>query len=223
MAAPLNETYIEVPCRDTFLMGTLVQAQPEARSKNIALILHGQMAHRNQIYHKPLVRAIAEQRKMDSFRFDFAHAKYGAPGWDWHMAQIQRDVDEIKTVVDYLESKFGYKVALLVGHSKGALASYAYLSQVSDPPQFYVNISGRYNMKRANDIMGPRYFPAFKKQGFYEWTARVAGQQIAVQVTPEQFEEFVNYDTTFVKTKFPNVGIRYLRARVNQERELLAF
>lgn len=38
----------------------------------------------------------------------------------------------------------------VVGHSKGALASFAYLSQTSEPPPLYVNLSGRYDMKRAN-------------------------------------------------------------------------
>lgn len=49
---------------------------------------------------------------MDSFRFDFAHALYNAPGWDWHMAQFQRDVDEMTLVVRYLREKWGYKVEL---------------------------------------------------------------------------------------------------------------
>merc|ERR1712093_939166 len=199
----LLETYVEVPCRDTFLPGVLVQAQPESRSPTIALILHGQMAHRNQIYHKPLVRALVDSRRMDSFRFDFAHAKYGAPGWEWHMARIQRDVEELKTVIAYLEKTYGYKVGLLVGHSKGALASYQYLCQVPDPPRLYVNLSGRYDMSRANEIMGPRYFPAFKEHGYYEWKVKVAGQMVAVKITPDQFEEFINHDTAVVNTKFP--------------------
>ena len=63
-------------------------------------------------YHRPLVKALAQRKKMDSFRFDFAHALYNAPGWDWHMAQFQRDVEEIKLVVQFLKEKWGYKVGL---------------------------------------------------------------------------------------------------------------
>lgn len=119
------------------------------------------------------------------------------------MARIQRDVEELKTVIEFLERTYGYKVGLreylhleaakgsfgepgclpavetagsktqstlttfprcpsslsssyfhtpptVVGHSKGALASFQYLCQVTDPPKFYVNLSGRYDMKRAN-------------------------------------------------------------------------
>lgn len=53
-----------------------------------------------------------------------------------------------------------------------------------------------------------QFFPAFEKQGFYDWKAKVAGQPIAVKVTPDMFDEFIAYDTTFVndQTKFPNVG-----------------
>ena len=97
---------------------------------------------------------------MDSFRFDFAHALYNAPGWNWHMAQIQRDVDELAIVIAYLRGKLGYRIRLctlgfktvlvksattlvVIGHSKGALASFRYLSHNSDLPKFYINLSGR--------------------------------------------------------------------------------
>lgn len=63
-------------------------------------------------YHRKLVKALAETRGVDSFRFDFAHAKYNQPGWVWHMAKIERDVEEIRAVVLYLEDKLGYKVDL---------------------------------------------------------------------------------------------------------------
>lgn len=121
-------------------------------------------------YHRPLVKALAQRKKMDSFRFDFAHALYNAPGWDWHMAQFQRDVEEIKLVVQFLKEKWGYKVGLgeclnpvmyparqqtdlhvtVVAHSKASLASWMYFSQIPDPPRLYVNLSGRYDMKRAS-------------------------------------------------------------------------
>lgn len=119
------------------------------------------------------------------------------------MAQIQRDVEELECVVDHLRTVLGYKIRYLIAHSKGSLASFAFLSQTSDPPPFYVNLSGRYDMQRAHDIMGPRYYPAFKEHGFYEWKAKVAGQHIAVKVTPEQFEQFKSHDTSFVKDSFP--------------------
>lgn len=54
-----------------------------------------------------------------------------------------------------------------------------------------------------------QFFPAFEKEGFYDWKAKAAGQQITVRVTPDMFEEFVAYDTTFVndQNKFPNVSL----------------
>lgn len=30
--------------------------------------------------------------------------------------------------------------------------------------------------------MGPRYFPAFKEHGHFEWKVKVAGQMVAVKV-----------------------------------------
>lgn len=89
------------------------------------------------------------------------------------MAQIPRDVEELRTVVAYLQQELGYRVKLrkyslafeqnvsiqllsllfvrtVVGHSKGALASFLHLKDAADPPQFYVNLSGRHDMKRAH-------------------------------------------------------------------------
>ena len=57
--------------------------------------------------------------------------------------------------------------------------------------------------------MGVRYRPSFAEKGFFEWKAKAAGQPIAVKVTPEMFEEFLNHDTSFVKHKFPKVGPAY--------------
>lgn len=130
-------------------------------------------------YHRKLVKALATERKLDSFRFDFAHAKYNQPGWVWHMAKIQRDVEEIRTVVKYLEEELGYRVdiskdfvkaqmyrstsqadlmeysrlsppfPLVIGHSKAGLATWAYLAQFPNPPKYFINLSSRYNMREG--------------------------------------------------------------------------
>lgn len=57
--------------------------------------------------------------------------------------------------------------------------------------------------------MGPRYYPKFKEDGFFEWKAKAAGQPIAVKVTPAMFEEFLNHDTSFVKDSFPKVSLLF--------------
>ena len=44
-----HETTIDVPCRDIHLPGILARADPDSPSKELALILHGQMAHKNQM------------------------------------------------------------------------------------------------------------------------------------------------------------------------------
>lgn len=109
-----------------------------------------------------------------------------------------------------------------------------YLAEYPNPPRYFINLSSRYNMKeggkresgawRVNSsypddydyisISGSfaQFFPAFEKQGFYDWKAKVAGQPITVKVTPDMFEEFIAYDTTFVndQTKFPNVSHRLM-------------
>ena len=44
-----RETAISIPCRDIHLPGILARADPDSPSKELALILHGQMAHKNQM------------------------------------------------------------------------------------------------------------------------------------------------------------------------------
>lgn len=91
-------------------------------------VLHGVLAHKNQIYHKALCNRLAEERGLDSFRtscrsecpealadlacagFDF-HANDESPG-DWTMSGFDEDLEDLKDVVNWLYAEFGYVVQL---------------------------------------------------------------------------------------------------------------
>lgn len=126
-----REELLNVPCRQTFLPGILRRCEPGKHTDGIALLLHGQMAHKNQTYirhilgsirkpadcrpsryHRKLAQAIDEKLHVDSFRFDFTHAKYNQPDWEWHMCNLQRDVDELQSVIAFLETEYRYRVTL---------------------------------------------------------------------------------------------------------------
>lgn len=56
---------------------------------------------------------------------------------------------DIGVVVKYLESKYGYVVAMMVSHSKGSMVTMRYLcthEEVAANVKCYVNVSGRYRM-----------------------------------------------------------------------------
>ena len=42
------------------------------------------------------------------------------------------------------------------------------------------------------------------KQGFSTWNVTVAGKKLAAQITPEDLENFANWDTSFVWDRFPS-------------------
>jgi hypothetical protein len=61
---------------------------------------------------------------------------------------LAKDLEDIQVAVDYLKSNYGYKVELVVGHSRGSIVAFRWLSMTKDGrgvPAF-VNISGRYRM-----------------------------------------------------------------------------
>lgn len=72
-------------------------------------ILHGILAHKNQSYHPLLAERLANERGLDSFRYDL-RAQGGESDGEWGMANFEDDVDDIETVVDAMKIKFGYKV-----------------------------------------------------------------------------------------------------------------
>jgi uncharacterized protein len=64
------------------------------------------------------------------------------------MGGFQDDADDISAAVAYLTSQFGYKIDLLVGHSRGAVAGIRWMCTEKEGQDVrgFVNASGRYRM-----------------------------------------------------------------------------
>ncbi|KAK0533101.1 hypothetical protein OC835_003118 [Tilletia horrida] len=192
-------------------------APPRPEPKPLALILHGVLAHKDQIYHKKLVAAL----EMDSFRFDF-RANHETPG-EWNMASFYEDLRDLRCVISHLRRFFNYRVHVMIAHSRGALDLWVYLgeqernrrrrraleaqalrgpgSEVAggiegvleeEVPPFAISLSGRWRMERIYDRL-PVWKEGFEKEGFYRWKARVAGKDIEVHVTPQAVEDFARF------------------------------
>lgn len=104
--------------------------------------------HKNYLFQ----RRLAESLPLDSFRFDFrgSHESGGV----WKIGNLAKDLEDIQVAVDYLKSNYGYKVELVVGHSRGSIVAFRWLSMTKDGqgvPAF-VNISGRYRMPKILGI-----------------------------------------------------------------------
>ena len=165
----------------------------QQKTREIALILHGLMAHKNQSYHRELAAALP----MDSFRFDFRGN--GDTGGSWGMCNIAQDIQDIQAVVHHLRHQLGYRVELIVGHSRGSLDAWAYLGRDErlrwdddvDVP-YFVAVSGRWDMTRVMDRYD-MYKRGFDKEGVFRWRTKSAGVQRGYPVYPTDLARMANF------------------------------
>ena len=70
-------------------------------------------------------------------------------GGIWKQGALHEDIEDLQAVVDYLKVNYGYVVDLLVGHSRGSIMAFRWLSTSEDGRKVsaFVNVSGRYRME----------------------------------------------------------------------------
>lgn len=197
-----TETELRIPSSqpNVDLVGVLHRKPSSSTNtpKRIALILHGLLAHKNQCYH----RALAEALPIDSYRFDFRGN--GDSKGDWIMGNLANDVNDLSSVVHHLHHNEGYTVDLIVGHSRGSMVSWMYLSRSHEElskdlgedayvPNF-ISVSGRWQMEKVLETYA-RFQEGFDKDGFYRWQITSAGQKREYIVWPQDLKmmsEFKN-------------------------------
>ena len=82
-------------------------------------------------------------------------------GGVWGFGNLTDDVEDIQIVVDYLKGSYGYVVDLVIGHSRGSIVSFRWLSNSLDGRKVsaFINLSGRYRMPvRAPSIYILRHY-----------------------------------------------------------------
>ena len=176
---------------------------PEQRTKDIALVLHGLMAHKNQSYHRELANALP----MDSFRFDFRGN--GDTAGDWGMCNIAQDVEDLQAVVHHLRHQWGYRIELVIGHSRGSLDSWVYLGRDerlrwdddTDVP-FLVVVSGRWEMKKLLDRYDD-YKESFDKDGVFKWKIKSAGKAKEYSVYPSDVGKMATFPIRAIVKRLP--------------------
>ncbi|THU96669.1 alpha/beta-hydrolase [Dendrothele bispora CBS 962.96] len=183
------------------LTSTAVTDSDAKATKRIALILHGAGGHKDYLYQKRL----AQRLPLDSFRFDF-RGNHETPGV-WRQGGFAGDVVDLRAVVDYLSINYGYKVDLVVGHSRGSIVAFKWICTTEEGRNIsaFVNASGRYRMRKLLDAPGVNVWQEnILKQGYHLWTPIVARKQVSVQITGEDLDTFVNWDTSYVWDQFPS-------------------
>jgi len=159
------------------------------------------MGHKDYLFLKQL----AVRLPLDSFRFDFRGNH--ETGGIWKQGALDEDLVDLQAVVDYLKQTYGYVIELLVGHSRGSIVAFRWLSTTEDGRKVsaFVNASGRYRMtKILESSAGIIWQEHFKKQGFYSWDVTVARKKFAVKITPEDLQKFVDWDTSLIWDHFPS-------------------
>lgn len=69
-------------------------------------------------------------------------------GGTWKQGALEEDLEDLNAVVAYLQSKYGYKIELVVGHSRGSLVGFRWISttEIGRKVPAFINVSGRYRM-----------------------------------------------------------------------------
>jgi homoserine acetyltransferase len=67
------------------------------------------------------------------------------------MGGFLEDIADMRVVVQHLVAEFGYKVDLVVGHSRGSVAALSWMCDSDEGRNVrgFVNVSGRYRMNAS--------------------------------------------------------------------------
>lgn len=172
-------------------------------SQKIALILHGILAHKNQSYH----RELSAQLPIDSFRFDFRGN--GETGGEWKVDGVLNDLQDIRSVIKFLQNDLGYEVDVIIAHSRGALAAWTYFSSCEefnrdllDKPRHFVSLSSRWDLSRAQS-RNRKEKEALEKDGVFRLRVKVSGELKEFEIQRSGVERFSRFPIHEIVKKFP--------------------
>ncbi|RGB23731.1 tyrosine phosphatase family-domain-containing protein [Rhizophagus diaphanus] len=160
--------------------------------EKLVIICHGSAGHKNYLFQEKL----AKELSFDNFRFDFRGN--GESDGILKFSNFQEDVEDIDTVVKYLEKEFGYKLYAAIGHSKGSVAILKYACYVNRNISHVINISARYNMAAGLSLLENSAFDSLKEQGYFYQNNKIRGEIIRMKITKKDLNDFIDYDMSFV-------------------------
>ncbi|KAL4251857.1 AB hydrolase superfamily protein [Abortiporus biennis] len=188
--------------QDVSLTGILEQLQPTENTthRKLALLLHGSMGHKDNLFIKPLALSLP----LDSFRFDFRgnHESTGT----WRVSGFADDAEDIETVINYLKHQYGYNTVLIIAHSRAVVGALRWLctSEYSRDISGFVNIGGSYR-----PVAEPSYEKSTANReaamvhGWYEVTHPVAGKPTTFKIKKEDLLEIKAFDRGIIWDHFP--------------------
>ncbi|CAG8465448.1 5073_t:CDS:10 [Funneliformis caledonium] len=151
----------------------------------LGIICHGFSGHKNYLFQTKL----SKELPFDNFRFDFRGngESDGLPKF----FKLQDDVEDIDTVVRYLESELGYKLYAAIGHSKGSNSILLYACYVNRNIPHIINLSPRYYLPAILSKMENSKVDLLMKQGYAYWEDKSG---VGIKITLEE----LYFDNSFV-------------------------
>ncbi|RIA85603.1 protein-tyrosine phosphatase-like protein [Glomus cerebriforme] len=177
------------------IVGILERKFPKqsTRDAKIGIICHGVQAHKNFSFQPKL----AKELSFDTFRFDFrGNGESDFISIDY--GNNENEIEDIDTVVKYLEREYGYQLYALIGHSVGNISAYHYATKMNRNIPHFVAISARYHFSHLLKNYPKEYLEKFKNEGFKMNEYKFYGEIKRVMTTFEGFSNFVSIDMSFV-------------------------
>ncbi|CAI2172911.1 15257_t:CDS:10 [Funneliformis geosporum] len=177
------------------IIGILERKSPNKSTKGtkVGIICHGAQAHKNFSFQPEL----AKKLPFDSYRFDFR----GSGESDFisiDYGNVKNEIEDIDTVVKYLEREYGYQLYAIISHSLGNISSYQYATNVNRNVPHLVAISARYHFNILLKFYPKEYMKKFKNDGFKVDEHKFDGQIKRIITTYDSFLKFISTDMSFV-------------------------
>jgi len=99
-------------------------------------------------------------------------------GGTWKQGALEEDLEDLNAVVAHLQSKYGYKIELVVGHSRGSLVGFRWISttEIGRKVPAFINVSGRYRMSVSIYIKKSQV--PFRSHQFYSTQKKILGNDL---------------------------------------------
>ena len=123
------------------------------KAKPVVIICHGNMSWRNQMLLTNVSSELLKSLDAHILRFDFTGNGHSMGGWAKY--NYERDYEDLRRVIDFVNNSLGCQLKCIIGHSKGAAGALEYASNVVVKQELelekdaickcFVNLSGWYS------------------------------------------------------------------------------
>lgn len=175
---------------------------PVNNSKKLIIFCHGRLCTKDEHFYPELCKKLNEDG-FNVYRFDFSGN--GESEGDFMECTITKDVEDIKSVIEYFKAK-GFKIYCLIGHSQGAVEVLLHQSKYNSA-KCVIDISGvvdqrdstirKYSKEQVDEI---------NKKGF----TTIKYEEKLFKISKKYFYDRAGYGDIRAEVKKVNVPILVL-------------